>query len=1271
MDFFRISTKESKGGTEVYPDFIVGRSKDLMVRGKSFYALWDLAENRWTTDEYDVQRLVDEELREYCEKNGHTGSVKYMRSFGSNAWVDFRRFMTQVSDNSHQLDNNLTFANTVTKKTDYVSRRLPYSLIEGDHSAWDDLVGVLYSPEEKAKIEWAIGSIISGDSKKLQKFLVFYGPGGTGKSTILNIIEQLFSGYTTSFEAKALAANGNSFATESFKGNPLVAIQHDGDLSKIADNTKINSLVSHEKMTFNEKFKPSYDAVSNALLLMGTNQPVLISDAKSGIIRRLIDVRPTGDKLPPNQYHALMARIDFELGAIAYHCLDVYRKMGKNFYNTYKPTEMMFQTDIMFNFVEACYDVFNSQDGVTLRQAYAMYKEFCSDTGIDKILPQYKVREELKNYFEEFGVKIVGDEVRRNYFSGFKADAFKAPVEDDATTFSLVMDETESLLDEMLAEQPAQYGNDKENPAKYWTDEERLIDGVLKKPKKSQIVNTVLSDLDTTKLHFVKVPENHIVIDFDLKGEDGEKSLAKNLEEASTWPATYAEISKSEAGVHLHYLYSGDPSELAPSYAEGIEVKVYRGNASLRRRRSRCNNVPVAVINSGLPLKEKTKVLPTNTIKSEKGLRDLIERNLRKEIHPGTKSSIDFIKVILDDMYKSGEPYDVENMRSRIVAFALNSRNHGKACFDIAMKLPYKSEPVETKEEGEPKDERLVLYDVECFKNLFLICWSFEDDDNVTAMINPSPEEVEKLFQFKLVGFNNRQYDNHMIWARFLGYSVEKLYELSQDIIVKKNPHAKFAQAYSLSYADIYDFTSLKQGLKKYGIDLGLHHMENQHPWDEPVPDEKIEQIVEYCRNDVRLSKAVFKARKQDFVARQILAELSGLTVNDTTQQHTAQIIFGNERKPQKDFVYTDLSKEFPGYVYDFGVSSYRGVNPSEGGYVFAEPGMYDNVAVLDVASMHPTSIEQLNLFGPYTPNFTALTKARLAIKNGFYDQARTMLDGKLEPYLKDEDDAEALSYALKIVINTVYGLTSAKFDNRFRDIRNKDNIVAKRGALFMIDAMNFAQELITKMKSDAKVVHIKTDSIKIANATPEIIDEVIAFAEQYGYTFEYEANYEKFCLVNDAVFIAKYGWAKKEKLIGTWSAVGTQFQHPYVFKKLFTGEDILFNDLCETKQVSKGLMYLDFTTMEKSTEASEGMQFVGRTGRFVPVREGFGGGTLYRVFDGKNYAVSGTKGYLWVEAEIALLHGEDTIDMNYFEQLAIKAKAALNKYGDFEEFVG
>ena len=87
--------------------------------------------------------------------------------------------------------------------------------------------------------------------------MVFYGASGTGKSTVLNIIQMLFEGYWCVFDAKALGSASSSFALEPFRNNPLVAIQHDGDLSRIEDNTRLNSLVSHEHMTINEKFTNS------------------------------------------------------------------------------------------------------------------------------------------------------------------------------------------------------------------------------------------------------------------------------------------------------------------------------------------------------------------------------------------------------------------------------------------------------------------------------------------------------------------------------------------------------------------------------------------------------------------------------------------------------------------------------------------------------------------------------------------------------------------------------------------------------------------------------------------------------------------------------------------------------------------------------------------------------------------------------------------------------------------------------------------------------
>lgn len=1254
MDFYQISTKESKQGVlELYPDFKVGRSKDLMIRGGSFYAIWDEEAGLWSTDEYDVQRLVDAELVAYAEKHGGKDkySIKYLRSFGNNGWSQFRKYLKNISDNSHQLDETLTFANTEVKKSDYVSRRLPYSLAPGDYSAWDELIGTLYSVEERAKIEWAIGAIISGDSKKIQKFLVLYGPAGTGKSTILNIIQKLFEGYTTSFEAKALGSSNGAFATEVFKHNPLVAIQHDGDLSKIEDNTKLNSIISHEDMTMNEKYKASYTARIIAFLFMGTNQPVKISDAKSGIIRRLIDVHPTGVKIPANHYHTLMSKIDFELGAIAQHCLEVYREMGKNYYNAYRPLEMMLQTDVFFNFIEAYFDVFKEQDSVTLKQAYTLYKEYCNDTGIDRVLPQYKVREELRNYFDDFKDRTILDgHTVRSLYVGFNANKFKTESKKEPNTFSLVIEETESRFDDEYALQPAQYGNSREIPQKRW-----------------EVVKTTLESIDTSKLHFVKVPEHHIVIDFDLKNEDGKKSLERNLEAASLWPPTYAELSKGGEGVHLHYNYEGDVHELSNVYSEGIEIKTLLGDASLRRRLTKCNNVPVATINGGLPLKEK-KVLSDQTIKSEKSLRDLIARNLRKEVHPSTVSSVDFIKHILDEAYESGMAYDLTDMRSKIMAFANNSSNQSLRCLKLVQQMKFKSENGGDREEGAAekdvpaKDNRLVLWDLEVYPNLFVICWKYEGDTNVVKMINPSPQEVESLFKLKLVGFNNRRYDNHILYARFMGYSNEDLYKLSQRLI-SNDKNAPFGEAYNISYADIYDFSSKKQSLKKFQIELNVPHKELDIPWDQPVADDMIETVVDYCVNDVLATEATLKDRAQDFVARQILADLSGLSVNDTTQKHTAKIIFGNDRKPQEKFVYTDLSKDFPGYVFDFvkdpetgkttKQSLYKGEITGEGGYVYAEPGIYENVALLDIASMHPTSIEQLNLFGEYTPNFSALKSARIAIKHGDYDSARKMLGGKLAPYLKNEAEADALAYALKIVINIVYGLTSASFDNPFRDNRNKDNIVAKRGALFMIDLKEFVQS------RGFTVAHIKTDSIKIPNATPEIIEEVTNFGAKYGYDFEHEATYDKFCLVNDAVYIARKG--------DKWDAVGAQFQHPYVFKKLFSHEDIEFKDLCETKQVTKGAMYLDFEH-DRPAALAEGMQFVGRFGQFTPVTQG--GGMLWRVVEDKSYAVTGTKGYLWMESDMAETLGMDVVDYGYFEALVDDAVTAISKFGDFSEFV-
>lgn len=1221
LDFYQLRTKRTKEGLLVYPDFIVQNSKDLLVKGRSFYAVWDEDKGLWSRDEMDVARKVDKSL--WSKANEVDGVPMLMSSYESKSWTSYKNYISSLEDSDVDLDLTLAFADDIPDRKKYSSKRLPYSLSDGPCPAWDELIGTLYEPKEREKIEWAIGSIISGDSKKNQKFLVLYGAPGAGKSTVLGIIEKLFDGYFVPFDAKALTASSNAFALSAFKNNPLVAIQHDGDLSRIEDNTRLNSIVSHELLTINEKYKSEFYTRAYAFLILATNEPVKISGSKSGIIRRLIDVHPSGNLVPVNHYHALLNQIDFELGAIAKHCLGVYYGMGKNFFSNYKPTMMMYETDVFYNYVENSYDLFFTQDGVSLDRAWQLYKEFCEDTLVRHKMAKHQFRSELQNYFDTFEDRTTIDGVRqRNYFSGFKTHRFMKV--DESKPLALVLDEEKSLVDDILADQPAQYATSDGVPKRKWEN-----------------VDTKLSDLDTSKLHYVKVPENLIVIDFDLKDENGNKSRERNLEAAAEWPPTYAEYSQSGGGVHIYYYYDGPGSvgDLDPSYSDGIEVKSLTGNSSLRRRYTRSNNIGIATISSGLKLKEKP-VHDAKAMTSEKGVRDLIIKNLKKGYHPGTKPSVEFIKKILEDAYASGIPYDVSDMYADVYSFAMDSTHHARYCMNLVKEMPFMSEDMEL--QARANDDRIAFFDVEVFSNLFVVCWKFAGETNIVRMINPSPQECEEVLKLKLVGFNCRRYDNHILYARAMGMSIEQLYDISQRII-NNDKTAMFGAAYDLSYTDIYDFSSKKQSLKKFEIDLGLHHLELGLPWDQPVDEELWPRVADYCCNDVVATEATFEARKADFVAREILAELSGLSVNHSTQQHTARIIFGMDKKPQKQFIYTDLSEQFPGYVFDYGKSTYRGEDVGEGGYVYAEPGVHRNVALLDVASMHPTSIELLNLFGPYTEKFSELKAARIAIKHGDFFEARSMLDGKLAPYLEHEEQAEQLSYALKIVINIVYGLTSAKFDNAFRDPRNKDNIVAKRGALFMIDLKHAVQE------QGFTVAHIKTDSIKIPEATPEIIDFVFKFGQKYGYEFEHEATYDEFVLFNDAVYIAR-------DPEGEWHATGAQFQHPYVFKKLLSGEAIEFDDLCETRNVVKGEIYIDKDGERK---------FVGRIGQFVPLKPGTGGGTLLRVNDGKEYAVTSTKGYEWIEAErLKELGLEDCIDYGYFDDLIAKATKAMIDVG-------
>ena len=291
MDFVRLYTKEAKntsrnraaGSLELCLDFQVFNTKDLMTRGRSFYAIYDEKQQRWTKDEMAVVRLVDEKIMEKVnelEQDDIHVSYNLMQNYESGIWQKYVSYVKNMPDNWKPLDDQMHWKNDKLTREDYATRTLPYALTPGSIENYDTLMSTLYDPPERDKLEWAVGAILTGDSRYIQKFITLYGSAGSGKSTFLNIVQKLVEGYYISFNAKDLVGR-DAFGLEIFKNNPLVAIQHDGDLSRIEDNSTLNSIISHEEIVMNEKHKSKYSITINCFLFLGTNKPVAIADSKS------------------------------------------------------------------------------------------------------------------------------------------------------------------------------------------------------------------------------------------------------------------------------------------------------------------------------------------------------------------------------------------------------------------------------------------------------------------------------------------------------------------------------------------------------------------------------------------------------------------------------------------------------------------------------------------------------------------------------------------------------------------------------------------------------------------------------------------------------------------------------------------------------------------------------------------------------------------------------------------------------------------------------
>lgn len=1254
MDFLDVSVKKFTSNNrtvdyEVSPDFIFGDAKDLVVKGSKFYAYWN--GSFWDTKQknlfYDIDSLLWRTAREL--EGGRPGlriDVKEIRKASAGKFRLFADFCKACETSDISFNQKVLFADHKMQRRDYATTQLTYSPQEGDAVAFKELIGTLYLPKELDKILWFMGALFTNNMYKIEKFMYLYGSKGSGKGTVLKIFRMLFQEYCGTIDLKLLTS-ADQFATGQIQEVPLL-IDEDTDISHIYNDTPLLKLTSHETISVNKKFKEPYDVRFIGLLITASNQRYKVRNVDSGITRRAIVVNPSGQKVSHTKYNQLMTQIKYELPYIANMAIQRFEELGFDYYDDYFDVDMAEQTDHIFDFMRT--NAIHMQHGITLKQISELYREYLEDMGWKTDGYKATIKREALRYFDTMLKDSHIDGMRvNNYFKGFRwnvafpegvvgtTEANDTVIPDDWLDFNY----HNEVFNKLAAEYPAQLALRNGNPSEKWDN-----------------VVTTLSDIKTSKLHWVKVPLNHIIIDFDLKDDLGNKNLELNVEAASKFPPTYAELSKSGQGIHLHYIYDGNVNELNNLVGKFIEIKVYKGNASLRRIDKASNNLQPSHISSGLPLKERKDETMYEHVKeityTEKTLRKFVKRQLgmiegKEPSHPNTKPTIDFIAHEIQKAFDMGLEYDLTDLKHDVFLRAIRSTNNKEYCVAVFQKIPWSSiRDDEGATENKltnftkiyPKEE-LVFFDIEVYPNLFVVVWKKYHDDEFTKWINPTPDQIEYLLSFPIVGFNNRRYDNHILYARLLGCNNLELFRQSYRIVNEKNAKSgMYAAAYELSYTDIYEYAQKKQSLKRWEVDLGIKHVEMEIPWDQPVPDELIPVVVDYCVNDVDATEKLFDAIYADYVAREILATIAKGSMNATNNQLTAKFIFGDDPRPQDKFNYVHLEDTFPGYVYEFGKSTYRGFETGEGGFVYAEPGVYKNISLDDVESMHPNSLVNMNYFGPYTQRYADLLRVRILLKHNKVDEVKQMFDGILAPFLDNPEYRKPLVTALKIVINSVYGMTSAKFDNKFKHPDNIDNIVAKRGALFMVD-LKFAIEA-----EGYKVCHIKTDSVKVPNADEYIIKFIEEFGKrpEYNYKFEHEHTYKRMALINNAVYIAQLE-------DGSWSPTGAEFANPYLLKRVWTKEELVDKDFFITKQ-SKGHIYL-------------GDEFVGKVGSIYASKTG---AECMWTEDNENFkSITGTKGYLFKQTDKFDI---EDVDFSFYDKIAVDGLKKIMKVGDIKDIV-
>lgn len=277
-------------------------------------------------------------------------------------------------------------------------------------------------PELMALLQEIAGWLLVPDTS-YQKFVLFYGDAGTGKSTFLRTVTALLG-------TQNVSAVGMDRLTDRFSPAEMQDKLANlcGDMGKVTDKVEgvLKMLTGEDTMMFERKHQKPYSARATARLIFATNELPAFTDRSDGIWRRLILV-PFVHTVPENQRDAgLEAALRQEMSGIFSWALHGLLRLRQQ--KAFTPSSAVHTATSTFKaesneartfLLDHCEAAAESL--LTVDELYRLYEQECSGSA-RKLITRQQFGHEVKQAFPSITKsKAPGvDGVRVNAYKGIR-----------------------------------------------------------------------------------------------------------------------------------------------------------------------------------------------------------------------------------------------------------------------------------------------------------------------------------------------------------------------------------------------------------------------------------------------------------------------------------------------------------------------------------------------------------------------------------------------------------------------------------------------------------------------------------------------------------------------------------------------------------------------------------------------------------------------------------------------------------------------------------